>query len=137
MDIWALGIITYTMLIGSAPFDGGNVHTTYDNIRLNELTFPIKEHHISHQARMFIRSILTTDPAQRLSVDQMLQHPFFTDSPIAPPKSLPLYILKQPYLLTGAAPSPSPRPSSSASTATVPATSPATHPPATPRRRSE
>lgn len=103
VDIWALGIITYTMLIGSAPFDGGNVHTTYDNIRLNELTFPIKEHHISHQARMFIRSILTTDPAQRLSLDQMLQHPFFTDSPIAPPKSLPLYILKQPYLLTARA----------------------------------
>ena len=49
---------------------------------------------------MFIRSILNQDPASRLSLDQMVQHPFFTDSPIAPPRSLPLYILKQPYLLT-------------------------------------
>lgn len=100
VDIWAIGVITYTMLIGKAPYDGGNVNNTYANIRQNDFSFPIKDHFISHQARMFIRSILTTDPASRLSLDQMLQHPFFTDSPISPPKSLPLYILKQPYLLT-------------------------------------
>ena len=103
VDIWAIGVITYTMLIGKAPFDGGNVSNTYENIRQNDFSFPIKDQHISHQARMFIRSILNQDPASRLSLEQMVQHPFFTDSPIAPPRSLPLYILKQPYLLTARA----------------------------------
>ena len=92
VDIWAIGVITYTLLIGKAP--------SYENIRQNDFSFPIKDRFVSHQARMFIRSILTTDPASRLSLDQMLQHPFFTDSPISPPKSLPPYILYQPYLLT-------------------------------------
>ena len=100
VDIWAIGVITYTLLIGKAPYDGGNRENTYENIRQNDFSFPIKDRFVSHQARMFIRSILTTDPASRLSLDQMLQHPFFTDSPISPPKSLPPYILYQPYLLT-------------------------------------
>ncbi|CBK23376.2 uncharacterized protein [Blastocystis hominis] len=100
VDIWAIGVITYTLLIGKAPYDGGSRKSTYENIRQNDFSFPIKDRFVSHQARMFIRSILTTDPASRLSLDQMLQHPFFTDSPISPPKSLPPYILYQPYLLT-------------------------------------
>ena len=100
VDIWAIGVITYTLLIGKAPYDGGSRKSTYENIRQNDFSFPIKDRFVSHQARMFIRSILTTDPASRLSLDQMLQHPFFTDSPISPPKSLPPYILYRPYLLT-------------------------------------
>lgn len=67
VDIWAIGVITYTMLIGKAPFDGGSKEITYRKIRENELSFPIKDHHISHQARMFIRSILNPDPTQRLT----------------------------------------------------------------------
>lgn len=105
VDIWAIGIMTYTMLIGKAPFDGGNADNTYKRIRQNEFSFPIKDHHISHQARMFIRSILNTDPSQRLTLEQMVQHPFFTDSPIEPPKSLPLYILREPFLLSSRIPS--------------------------------
>lgn len=104
VDIWAIGVITYTMLIGKAPFDGGSKEITYRKIRENELSFPIKDHHISHQARMFIRSILNPDPTQRLTLEQMVQHPFFTDSPIDPPKSLPLYILREPFLLSARLP---------------------------------
>ena len=100
VDIWAIGIITYTMLIGTAPFDSTDKEITYRKIRENNLSFPIKDHHISHQARMFIRSILNPDPTQRLTLEQMVQHPFFTDSPIDPPKSLPLYILREPFLLS-------------------------------------
>lgn len=105
VDIWAVGVMTYTMLIGKAPFDGGNVKTTYQKIQENEYSFPVNERHISHQARMFIRSILTKDPGSRLTLEQMKEHPFFTDSPISPPKSLPLSILRQPYLLTAQIPS--------------------------------
>ena len=37
VDIWAIGVITYTMLIGKAPFDGGSKEITYRKIRENEL----------------------------------------------------------------------------------------------------
>lgn len=100
VDIWSIGVIAYNLLIGKNPYDGMNVNHTYNNIRQNNLTFPVEANLISHQARIFIRSLLATDPSQRLSLSQMLTHPFFTDSPVPPPRSLPLYILHTPYVLT-------------------------------------
>ena len=105
VDIWAVGVITYTMLIGKSPFEGQNKNITYKKIQEIDYSFPTDGHFISHQARMFIRSLLTKDPGSRLTLDQMVDHPFFTDTPIAPPKSLPLSILKEPYLLTSLVPS--------------------------------
>lgn len=105
VDLWAIGVMTYAMLIGKNPFEGGDLNSTYKRIKENAYTFPTNDRRISHQARMFIRSILTSEPGNRLTLAQMKEHPFFTDSPIAPPKSLPLSILKEPYLLTAQIPS--------------------------------
>lgn len=100
VDIWSIGVIAYNLLVGKNPYDGGDVNRTYDNIRENHLEFPLDSNLISHSARLFIRALLTTDPSLRPTLDQMIKHPFFTDSPTPPPQSLPLYILKSPYLLT-------------------------------------
>lgn len=100
VDIWSIGIITYTLLIGKAPFESTTIEETYKKIREMDYSFPVDGVHISHQARMFIRSILAEKPGDRLTLDQMLEHPFFTDSPLPPPKSLPLSIFKQPYFLS-------------------------------------
>lgn len=105
VDIWAIGVMTYAMLIGKNPFEGSDINSTYKKIRENSYTFPTNERRISHQARMLIRSLLTSEPGCRLTLEQMKEHPFFTDSPIAPPKSLPLSILNEPYLLTAQVPS--------------------------------
>ena len=32
VDIWALGVVIFTLLVGKPPYEGSNVHSTYQRI---------------------------------------------------------------------------------------------------------
>ena len=40
VDIWSLGVVCYTMLVGKPPFETSDVKTTYRRIRMNAYSFP-------------------------------------------------------------------------------------------------
>eukprot|EP00357_Protocruzia_adherens_P032235 CAMPEP_0115018538 /NCGR_PEP_ID=MMETSP0216-20121206/28876_1 /TAXON_ID=223996 /ORGANISM="Protocruzia adherens, Strain Boccale" /LENGTH=581 /DNA_ID=CAMNT_0002389773 /DNA_START=88 /DNA_END=1830 /DNA_ORIENTATION=- len=76
VDIWSLGVIIYTLLIGKPPFETSDVKTTYRRIRMNAYTFP--EHvTISDQAKALITRILHSEPARRPGLDEIMAHEFF------------------------------------------------------------
>ena len=75
VDVWSLGVIIYTLIIGKPPFETSDVKATYKKIRMNAYSFP--DHvHISEAARSLISSILIGDPSKRPTLDEVIMHPF-------------------------------------------------------------
>lgn len=76
-DIWAIGVATYIMLTGKAPFAGNFKDTVYNNIKNCQYSFP-SNIPLSSEARDFIKSILKLDPSKRPSAFDLIKHPFMT-----------------------------------------------------------
>ena len=87
VDIWSLGVIIYTLIIGKPPFETRDVKTTYKRIKMNAYSFP-ENAIISEAAKNLITQILVTDPAKRPTLDQILTHDFFNQG-TSIPKFLP------------------------------------------------
>ncbi|XP_064136181.1 LOW QUALITY PROTEIN: inactive serine/threonine-protein kinase PLK5 [Loxodonta africana] len=98
-DIWALGCIMYMVLTGSPPFTAAPLSEMYQNIREGRYPEPT---HLSPDARSLIARLLAPNPAERPSLDQVLQDDFFTQGftpDRLPPHSChstPIFAIPQP-----------------------------------------
>lgn len=73
-DIWCLGILSYEFCTGTTPFNGkNNLRATKQKILTSELEFPP---YLSEECTNFISRCCCKDPADRISLDEALQHPF-------------------------------------------------------------
>uniref|UniRef100_A0A8C1YQ73 Serine/threonine-protein kinase PLK n=1 Tax=Cyprinus carpio TaxID=7962 RepID=A0A8C1YQ73_CYPCA len=73
-DIWALGCVMYTMLLGRPPFETTNLKETYRCIREARYSMPSS---LSAQAKHLISSMLAKNPMDRPHLDDILRHDFF------------------------------------------------------------
>ncbi|KAL4504560.1 hypothetical protein ABPG72_010006 [Tetrahymena utriculariae] len=94
VDIWSLGVIIYTLIIGKPPFETPDVKTTYKKIRNISYGFP-ENVPISDQARGLITRILNIDPQRRPSLDEIMSSSFLNTGGTIP-KVLPLATLACP-----------------------------------------
>ena len=76
VDIWSLGVIIYTLIIGKPPFETNNVKETYKRIKMGNYNFP-ENALLSNPTREIIQRILVLDPNQRPSLDDILLSDFF------------------------------------------------------------
>ena len=97
VDVWAVGIIIYILIIGKPPFETNDIKLTYNKIKEVDYTFPEGEK-ISYPAMNLIRKILVRDPDKRPSYDEILMDDFFNQG-AAIPKLMPLASLACPPTL--------------------------------------
>eukprot|EP00088_Acartia_fossae_P005027 TRINITY_DN1219_c0_g1_i1.p1 TRINITY_DN1219_c0_g1~~TRINITY_DN1219_c0_g1_i1.p1 ORF type:complete len:344 (-),score=105.51 TRINITY_DN1219_c0_g1_i1:167-1198(-) len=78
LTVWSLGILLYDMLCGDVPYE------TDDQILAAQLVwFP--QLNISPEAKHVVRMCLTPDPEQRISMQQLLNHPWLSGSSLPEP----------------------------------------------------
>lgn len=88
VDWWALGILTYEMIVGFPPFYTGqsNNNKMYELIKSKPVYFPDPKKHgivMSEDCKDFINQCLKKKPNERIGskngLDEILAHPWFSD----------------------------------------------------------
>ncbi|OXB54463.1 hypothetical protein ASZ78_016502 [Callipepla squamata] len=74
-DVWSLGCMFYTLLIGKPPFDTDTVKNTLNKVVLADYEMPA---FLSREAQDLIHKLLRKNPADRLSLSSVLDHPFMS-----------------------------------------------------------
>ena len=64
VDVWSMGVICFTTLVGKPPYESKDVKSTYQRILSNQYSFP-SHITISGDAKDLIRSMLQTKPDRR------------------------------------------------------------------------
>ncbi|OXB72118.1 UNVERIFIED_CONTAM: hypothetical protein H355_015354, partial [Colinus virginianus] len=73
-DIWSLGVVLYAMLHGCYPFRGHDLKDLYAKIIQGDFTLSGK---LSDDAQQLICGMLLLEPHERLTVEEILCHPWY------------------------------------------------------------
>ncbi|GAA5798227.1 hypothetical protein HPULCUR_003627 [Helicostylum pulchrum] len=83
IDMWAIGVITYTLLCGYQPFQAEDQVELVDEITNARYDFHERYwRNISIEAKDFIRALLTLDDKKRLTATQAMKHTWMTSNDI-------------------------------------------------------
>ncbi|KAF8212510.1 Pkinase-domain-containing protein [Mycena galopus ATCC 62051] len=91
IDVWSSGIILYVLLCGRLPFEDEVIGSLFEKISHVRYDAPT---HLSPHAQNLIKSMLVADPTKRITVANIMQHPWV--------------IIKLPRYLTPLPPAPGP-----------------------------
>ncbi|KAG5447526.1 Phosphorylase b kinase gamma catalytic chain, skeletal muscle/heart isoform [Clonorchis sinensis] len=86
VDMWACGVIMYTLLAGCPPFWNRKEHLMLRQIMEGRYSFPSPEwDDISETAKDLIRRLLVVDTNNRIKSEEALKHDFFVQQTLTVP----------------------------------------------------
>ena len=74
-DIWSLGVLLYCITVGRLPFDDPNMQTILNKIVNTQPFFPRT---LSADLLSLLKKMLVKDPEQRITLDEIKEHPWFS-----------------------------------------------------------
>ena len=78
IDIWSVGVLMFELLAGYSPFCAKTNQDLYQNIRKLKIHWPPD---MPPLAKNLISKILKLDPKERLSLEEILKHKWFQQTP--------------------------------------------------------
>ena len=99
VDIWAIGVLIFELLVGRPPFVSDGQHSIEDNIVHGRVNWP---NSMKLLAKNLITKLLKLDPDQRPTLEEILQHQFILDY-VQDPKSrliLPSEVEIKPFVIS-------------------------------------
>lgn len=81
VDLWSVGVITYTLLCGYIPFRSHDTQQLIEECKAAKLEFHDKYwKNVSDEAKAFIRALVKPNPGDRPTVEQALKHKWLVDA---------------------------------------------------------
>lgn len=79
VDMWSLGVITYTLLCGYSPFRSENLSDLIEECCAGRIIFHERYwKDVSQDAKDFILTLLQSDPQKRVTSEEALKHQWLT-----------------------------------------------------------
>ncbi|KAF2691011.1 serine/threonine protein kinase-like protein Kin1 [Lentithecium fluviatile CBS 122367] len=84
VDIWSFGIVLYVLVCGKVPFDDQSMPQLHAKIKKGHVDYPPW---LSTECRNLIHRMLQTDPSQRITLGEIMTHPWLTKGFNSPPEN--------------------------------------------------
>jgi serine/threonine protein kinase len=75
-DFWSMGVLLFTLLFGTVPFKAQCMEELHALIQKGEFEVPAG---VSQDAQDLIKSLIVVNPKKRITIPEILSHPWFKE----------------------------------------------------------